>query len=427
MNSSTPAPSRVAALCLLLLSVLGLILALISAYHLALLESGTAQGPSFCNMSETLNCDRVNQSQYAYFAGVPLASWGIAFYLGLIFASFFAVFHTGLWREKLFKILLPATIGAALYSIYLFFVSYFEIGSLCLMCMGMYVVNFCLLGLIIWQTHAGFFPGAAQGVTTAARELSAAVGLRGAAAMRVTWGWLLLLILCFLIGAITPTVMYATMKRSAARVQPGHETEFLRAWESQTPVTIKISTEGALLGDYMRGPADAAIEVVEFSDLQCPACRQFHFILKDLLARYEGKARLVFKNFPLDSSCNPLIPKPFHLHACQLATFARCAGEQGKFWEVVEGIYSLPSLENEPVADALQNELEALASSLGLDQEGLRACRAEDRPRSKLLADISEGKALEVVGTPSVFVNGRRIKNLSPEALAVVFEHILHR
>src|SRR5690606_28441524 len=88
-------------------------------------------------------------------------------------------------------------------------------------------------------------------------------------------------------------------------------------------------------GDYYVGSPQAPIQIVEFFDYECPFCRKFYGTLRDILKDYEGKYLLVYKNFPIDASCNPSIKFKAHEHACYAAHVARCAGEQGKFHEVL--------------------------------------------------------------------------------------------
>ena len=85
-------------------------------------------------------------------------------------------------------------------------------------------------------------------------------------------------------------------------------------------IRVEVSTEGAPI----RGAADASVTVVEFSDFECPFCKQTHPTLKQLLERYPGKVRLAYRDFPLDS---------IHPQARRAAEAARCASDQGKFWE----------------------------------------------------------------------------------------------
>lgn len=79
------------------------------------------------------------------------------------------------------------------------------------------------------------------------------------------------------------------------------------------------------------GPKTAPITIVEFSDFQCPYCRVAAISLKTVMQRFPGKVRLVFRNYPLDNSCNRMMQRPLHTNPCEAAKAAYCAKDQGKF------------------------------------------------------------------------------------------------
>jgi len=166
--------------------------------------------------------------------------------------------------------------------------------------------------------------------------------------------------------------------------------------------------------DYARGPVDAPVTVVEFSDFQCPFCKKARATLSELVKLYPDQVRLVFKNFPLDSSCNPYIRGQLHPLGCRAARMARCAGRQGRFWEVHDAIFELPELS--------PDALDGLAASLGLDESELASCMADEEPASRIRADIDEGRKLGVMGTPTLYVNGRETPNFSIGNLKFIVE-----
>jgi len=89
------------------------------------------------------------------------------------------------------------------------------------------------------------------------------------------------------------------------------------------------------------GAARPALTVVEYSDYQCPHCRRGHDELRGLVREHPERVRLVHRDYPLDHHCNDLLKRPFHPQACRYAVLAHCAGEQGRFWEANDVLYSL--------------------------------------------------------------------------------------
>jgi protein-disulfide isomerase len=143
---------------------------------------------------------------------------------------------------------------------------------------------------------------------------------------------------------------------------------------------------------YSLGRADAPLTLVEFTDLQCQYCNRFSTTAFDQIkAAYidTGKVRFVTRDFPLD----------FHSYAMPAARAARCAGEQGKFWEMraalVRGHNRLSAA-----------FVSATGESLKLDMTAFNACAASTRFDAAITQDMNEGRAVGVEGTPT-FVLGR--------------------
>lgn len=145
--------------------------------------------------------------------------------------------------------------------------------------------------------------------------------------------------------------------------------------------------------DPVRGPVEAPVTIVEFSDFQCPYCARVQPVLGQLLKKYPSQVRLVFKNSPL----------PMHHQAKAAAEAALCAGEQGKFWEMHDWLYAHQ-------ADLSGSSISAAAAEIGLDADRFSACVAKHGMMRRLDADMKEARQLGVNGTPTFFVNGRMLR-----------------
>lgn len=149
-----------------------------------------------------------------------------------------------------------------------------------------------------------------------------------------------------------------------------------------------------------RGPADAAVTVVEFSDLQCPHCKDAQPTIDKLLAE-EKNARLVFQNFPL----------PSHDWAAKAAAYADCIGRSSNdaFWKFIQSTYDAQKDISAANAD---EKLTALADQAGAKGADTAACAAKAETVSRVQHSIALGASLEVNGTPTLFINGRKISNV---------------
>lgn len=146
-----------------------------------------------------------------------------------------------------------------------------------------------------------------------------------------------------------------------------------------------------------QGPAGAAVTLVEFTDYQCPFCHRAQGVIDQVLRAYEGKVRFVHLDFPLDG----------HPGAFPAARAARCAAEQGRFWEYHRDLM----LEKGALDDA---DLRARAGRLKLDVAAFGVCLLSGRHDEAIRASFLQGESLGVTGTPAYFVNGRMLSGARP-------------
>jgi protein-disulfide isomerase len=146
-----------------------------------------------------------------------------------------------------------------------------------------------------------------------------------------------------------------------------------------------------------RGPKDAPVTIVEFGDLQCPACKAAQPTIEALVAAEPG-ARFVFQNFPLE----------MHNWAAKGAAYSDCVGRASNeaFWKFVSKTYETQS---DITAENADEKLTAIADGAGVKGAEIAACAAKPETKAHVDASIALGKAVDVTGTPTLFINGRRI------------------
>jgi len=150
----------------------------------------------------------------------------------------------------------------------------------------------------------------------------------------------------------------------------------------------------------VKGNPDAPVTIVEFSDFQCPYCKKSEETLGDLLAKYKGRVKLAYLDFPL---------REIHPQAEQAAEAARCAGEQGKFWEYHDTLFADQSkLDEASLAERARN--------LKLDERAFQTCLAGGKFKNSVEADIQQGNKIGVAGTPAYFINGVFLSGAQPQA-----------
>jgi protein-disulfide isomerase len=152
--------------------------------------------------------------------------------------------------------------------------------------------------------------------------------------------------------------------------------------------------------DAVLGDDDAPVTIVEFSDYECPFCgRHFQQTYPQLKADYidTGKVRLVFRDFPLS----------FHPSAQKAAEAAECAGDQNKYWEMHDKLF-----QNQQALGV--TNLKQYAADLGLNTGTFNSCLDSGKYAQEIQADMADGSAAGVSGTPSFFINGRLVVGAQP-------------
>ncbi|MEP6960310.1 MAG: DsbA family protein [Nitrospirota bacterium] len=173
------------------------------------------------------------------------------------------------------------------------------------------------------------------------------------------------------------------------------------------PPVLPVSTDG----DPSVGPANAPITIVEFSDFQCPYCKLSVPLIKEILAKYPGTVKVVYRDYP----------GPNHPHAPQAAEAAQCAGDQGKFWEYHDRLFDRQ-------APGTGWNFTELAKEIGLNQDAFATCLNTGRYREEVAKDLHDGFKLGVTSTPTFFINGRPLVGARPFAeFQAVIDKLLKR
>jgi protein-disulfide isomerase len=158
----------------------------------------------------------------------------------------------------------------------------------------------------------------------------------------------------------------------------------------------------------VRGPKSAPISIIEFSDFQCPFCAGVQEILEKVLKAFPKDVKLVFKQYPLN----------IHQYARQAALAALAAHSQGKFWELHDKLFQNFSAINE-------ENIKKWAKEIGLSMADFEKTMQSGKYEGVLQKDIADGAAAKVVGTPSIFVNGKRIHERNFEGFKKAIQEAL--
>jgi protein-disulfide isomerase len=183
-----------------------------------------------------------------------------------------------------------------------------------------------------------------------------------------------------------------------------------RASTVQVNLTAPESPAFAIATDDqpVKGNAKALVTIIEFTDFECPSCAQQHPVLERIMSEFGDRVRLVVRDFPLSQ----------HANARKAAEAAEAAREQGKYWEYVSVLFR-----NQSALGV--DKLREYATQVGLDRTKFDASLDSGKFTEKVQRDLLDGRKLGINGTPTLYVNGKRISNNSYESMKSAIEAAL--
>jgi len=262
---------------------------------------------------------------------------------------------------------------------------------LCPVCIGMYIANFAILIFLVKSGKLSF----KSTFTFLLSYLKSVFGRKSRRefshqpivyAIFITW--------VFIIGY--SGVYY--FEKDIPKPKDFNLEEALIAHFAQQPVNITIDPDAAF-----RGNPEAEVTIIEFSDFECPACRITSQQLTGILLEYRDDVSLFFMNYPLDQSINPNMTFDIHKNAALAAFAGVCAQQQGDFWSYHDVLFT-----NQKEID--RKFLIQLAKEQGWDTGEFSNCMDAEETYQRVLNDIQEGTDIGVLGTPYIYINGRRLK-----------------
>jgi protein-disulfide isomerase/uncharacterized membrane protein len=406
-------PSRIAILMILGAAVSGWLL-----FHHVEVNGGFHVGPSICDLGGTFNCSEVARSSWSEVWGVPVASWGIWYYLSMVLAILLGRSRAVRGEEfvgALASVLWLGTLLALVSSLSLAALSIFSVGKVCLFCTLLYVINI-IAAILAWKNPQRV--GSQVNVATAVLRWLSLGGLRSA---------LLVVLSVLVLGGVlaAPSILVARVFLPQQQARQSEQTLLPLYTQWQNAPLIEGLAELAPESrdsDYTKGSPNAELVLVEFSDFECPYCRRAAATIDGMLKQLGKEVRVVFKNFPIDYRCNDAIPEGRgHDFACRAAMMARCAGEQSpeKFWEMHDALFDLAAWS--------EDEMGILAGSLQLDEQRFAQCLSDPQVLEKIKKDVAIARTAGVRGTPSFFLNGKMVALQDLATLEPFLKFVLKR
>ena len=404
-----------------------------------------------CGEGAESGCAVVSQSRFSAVSGVPLAALGLFFYTSLVLLLVLGLLAGPAARAAAAALVLLALVLALALDVVLLGIQAFAVHAFCKLCLLTYLFNALAMVVLLRSRRDGRVVGEAVGtmdgrLVFAGWALGSLALAAGVMAAEMALGSRERAREASILGspatAPTPAPLPAPAAAASARptlpapagapLPPDTQRwqEEARMAQEQARRLQEILDDPRKLDQYFtdkaarefeqgpvrtldlagvpfKGPADAPVRVVEYSDFLCPFCRSLAGAFTAFLPQTGNRVAVYFKNYPLDQSCNPNLKATIHAGACALALGGVCAQDQGKFWPYHDKVYA------QPPANPGVKDVARMAGEAGLDAGALEACMTSAKARARLGAQIAEAQAAAVEATPTVFINGRRLGRIN--------------
>jgi protein-disulfide isomerase/uncharacterized membrane protein len=390
----------------LVLSVLGFLISIwLLTVHMKY-STGQATLTESCNafVKSSHGCATIAVSNFSRPLGIPLAAIAMGYYFSLLLLVVWA------WRipqtcyEPLYVAFLLATLSIPV-TVLMAFIARTQLNSFCLGCAELWTINLLVWPLLV--KHLGLGWGNALASLT---ELINHKNLR-LSKSRIK--------ICLSI-ALASVVVFSVIGFAAESMQSqasmyGAKDRAISEYKEGTVVFLN---QEMLSGPNVKGPDAPLMDIVEFSDLQCPACKMAAQYFKPFLLKNAKEVRFSYLNFPLDGACNAYAPNGMHRYGCAAARAVICAGKQGKFFEYHDQVFdNQENLSEEFLVQA--------ANNLGLEVNAFTACQSDPQTEALLQKNIEWGNSVKVEFTPTIIVNGHKLGSaMAPAQLEALLDYL---
>jgi uncharacterized membrane protein len=344
---------------------------------------GLESQKSLCSINETLNCESVSISPYSYFLGLPIATWGMAFHLAFLFLFGLAMTEPSQKmserKASILRFIKLFSLISFVGSLVMGTISLTMMKAYCIFCITLYVLSVINFIVLFGQKKFSFVP--------TSHDLKALfkTGDRG----------LSKILLAVIAIPIVAFIAHDMETRGFKKETSAMIFDVLNEWDKAPEVAFSTPL-------LKEGSENPKFTIVEFADFECIHCKNASHNLHSFV-NSRSDVQLQFFSFPLDGTCNPALEvRGGDGKRCTLAKAAYCAEKQGKGWSAHAWMFDRFGTEE-------NSNFEKMSKDLGLDNQSLSACIQSDEAAQFITAQAKLGKEVKVEGTPTVFVNGKKL------------------
>ena len=381
---------------IMILAIIGFCLAIELAYIYYNANYNDYGLMSFCSINDYIDCDGVAKSVHSQFLGIPLAYWGIFFYMTVLFLTVVEKLKNIRFLKflEVFKnpndyITFLGTIAFTV-SMVLAGMSLYVIKKICILCVFTYIIDL-IIALI---ACGGKFKNIVSAFKTTAIDF-----VDGAKKYTKTF-IVLMLVSCSFLTYSGVTLKFVPKVKRAKSIIKYQKIKY-------NPYRAKGNTLGNPQGNVV-------IEL--YSDYVCPLCYINNIMLHQAVKEFDN-VYVIHKNYPFDKECNSYMMINIHPNACFMSKGALAAKKQGNYWEMSSLLY-----ENQPKK---MEDMLKLADKLGFDKNKFAEDFSSREVQNELEADIKDGAKKEIDATPTMYINGEKYIGVKPyyELKEILIKH----
>lgn len=348
------------------------------------IQLGTSSGSAICNVSATLNCDAVAASSYSALFGVPISLFGIVANAVLFLFVLIASLKLTESETSLYRLSFYMSGLIALASIIMGGIAATKLAVYCLFCIITYVLSFINFAALLRLQNKNPFSDIGSHLAKLTDQLR--------------WAGITIVLI------IPISFLFHNMwldTKGGKSLEPLFN-DYFQAWAATPPIVF--GAEG-----LTKGPTDSIMTIVEFADFKCPHCKSAAPSLKAFFGSHPD-VRFIFKVFPLDGTCNanPQMP-PGDGISCKLAKAVHCGEKLSqKGWHLYEDFFDAQEVLRNP-AD-YDGEFSKIIAKNQLNETELQSCMKNEETHKAIINQSQEGMNAQIEGTPTIFVNGKKLK-----------------
>jgi uncharacterized membrane protein/predicted DsbA family dithiol-disulfide isomerase len=362
-----------------------------------------------CDQKAWFDCTAVNNSYFADFFGVPTGSYGFLFYTVIIgIAILLYVGPAILQRGYSFLGFILSIAGLAA-SLFFALISAFSVGTFCEYCFYTYLVNISLFVLFLILIKK-------ENIQVNEMKKLLNSKLPNNIYTILKYAILPIFLLTGIIIIAEPSKSGKSELSEKEKIEQ-YVKRAINEYNKSPEYSFNLETA------HCKGSKDAPLVIMEFADFNCSHCARMVQTLNYIEKEFGSeKVQICFKQYPLDSQCNPNATRSHKGSSCIAAGANICAGGD-RFWDMLENLFMAQRF-------GLQNmgKIKEIAQKMGFNPGIMKDCINSAPVKKQILEDVAEGDSAQVSGTPAVFLNGKRVNYAHhPVILSAVIKHVYNK